>query len=190
MGAMVSQITSLTIVYSTVYSSGDQRKHQSSASLSLVRGIHRRPVNSPHQGQRRGECFHLMTSSCSVAAKLLAVTTQWPVVAIRPYRNLTTIPRWVWPPRPSWLYQINPGQIPSTSSCLQTVRPVALHSLLPIRPTRTRSCVIAPDRYLLRSSAPWKSLDIYLFECWNLSRNEAHRCAPTHRTHYVIRTSL
>ena len=41
MGAMASQITSLTIVYSTVYSSLDQRKHQSSASLAFLRGIHR-----------------------------------------------------------------------------------------------------------------------------------------------------
>ena len=41
MGAMVSQITSLTIIYSTVYSGADQRKHQSSASLAFVRGIHR-----------------------------------------------------------------------------------------------------------------------------------------------------
>ena len=49
MGAMASQITSLTIVYSTVYSDADQRKHQSSASLAFVRGIHRRPVNSPHK---------------------------------------------------------------------------------------------------------------------------------------------
>ena len=46
-GAMASQITSLTIVYSTVNSDIDQRKHQSSASLSFVWGIHRGPVNSP-----------------------------------------------------------------------------------------------------------------------------------------------
>ena len=39
MGAMTSQITSLTIAYSTVYSDADQRKHQSSASLAFVRGI-------------------------------------------------------------------------------------------------------------------------------------------------------
>ena len=45
MATMVSQITSLTIVHSTVYS--DQRKHQSSASLAFV----------------RGKCIHLMTSS-------------------------------------------------------------------------------------------------------------------------------
>ena len=37
MGAMVPQITSLTIDYSTVYSGTDQRKHQSSGSLAFVR---------------------------------------------------------------------------------------------------------------------------------------------------------
>ena len=37
------------IVFSTVYSGADQRKHQSSASLAFVRGIHRGPVNSPHK---------------------------------------------------------------------------------------------------------------------------------------------
>ena len=49
MSRMASQITSLTIVYSTVYPGVDQRKHQSPASLPFVRGIHRRPVNSPHK---------------------------------------------------------------------------------------------------------------------------------------------
>ena len=49
MGAVASKITSLTIAYSTVYSDADQRKHQSSASLAFVRGIHRGPVNSPHK---------------------------------------------------------------------------------------------------------------------------------------------
>ena len=48
MGAIASQITSLTIVYSTVYSGADHSKHQSSASLAFVWGIHRGPVNSPH----------------------------------------------------------------------------------------------------------------------------------------------
>ena len=41
--AMASQITSLTIVYSTVSSGADQGKHQSSASLAFVWGIHRWP---------------------------------------------------------------------------------------------------------------------------------------------------
>ena len=49
MGAIASQITSLTIIYSTVYSGADQRKRQSSASLAFVWGIHRGPVNSPHK---------------------------------------------------------------------------------------------------------------------------------------------
>ena len=49
MDAIASQITSLAIVYSTVYSDADQRKHQSSASLAFVWGIHRGPVNSPHK---------------------------------------------------------------------------------------------------------------------------------------------
>ena len=41
MSAIASQITSLTIVYSTVYSDVDQRKYQSSAGNS--------PDNSPHK---------------------------------------------------------------------------------------------------------------------------------------------
>ena len=49
MGMMASQITSLTIVYSTVYSGAHQRKHQSFASLAFVQGIHRGPVNSLHK---------------------------------------------------------------------------------------------------------------------------------------------
>ena len=49
MGAIASQITGLNIVYSTVYSDADQRKHQGSASLAFVWGIHRGPVNFPHK---------------------------------------------------------------------------------------------------------------------------------------------
>ena len=49
MSTITSQITSLTIVYSTIYSGADQSKHQSSASLAFVWGIHRGPVNSPHK---------------------------------------------------------------------------------------------------------------------------------------------
>ena len=49
MGAIASQITSLTIVFSNVYLDTDQRKHHRFASLAFVWGIHRRPVNSPHK---------------------------------------------------------------------------------------------------------------------------------------------
>ena len=53
------------IVYPTVYSDADQRKHQSSASLAFVRGIHRSPVNSPHGWPVTQKIFHSMTSPCS-----------------------------------------------------------------------------------------------------------------------------
>ena len=49
MDAMTSQVTSLTIVYSAVYSGADQRKHQSSASLAFVREIQRWPLNFPYK---------------------------------------------------------------------------------------------------------------------------------------------
>ena len=49
MGVLAFQITSLTTVYSTVYSGADQSKHQSCASLAFVWGIHRGPVNSPQK---------------------------------------------------------------------------------------------------------------------------------------------
>ena len=60
---MASQITSLTVVYSAVYSDADQRKRQSSASLAFVWGIHRDRWIPRTKGQLRGKCFHLMTSS-------------------------------------------------------------------------------------------------------------------------------
>ena len=50
MTTIASEITSLTIVYTTFYSGADQSKHQSSASLAYVWGTHRGPVNSPHKG--------------------------------------------------------------------------------------------------------------------------------------------
>ena len=56
MGEMASQITSIKIVYSAVYSG---RKHKSSASQAFVRGIHLWPVNSPHKGPVTGKTFPL-----------------------------------------------------------------------------------------------------------------------------------
>ena len=49
MSTIASQITSVSIACSTVCSGTDQWKHQSSASLAFVGGIHRWPVNSPHK---------------------------------------------------------------------------------------------------------------------------------------------
>ena len=65
MTTMASRITSLTIVYSTVYSDADQRKHQSSVSLAFVWGNHRDRWIPRTKGQLRGKCFHLMTSPCT-----------------------------------------------------------------------------------------------------------------------------
>ena len=61
--AMAPQIASISIVCSTVCSGAPQRKHQSSESLAFLRGIHRWPVDSPHEGPLTGKFFHLMTSS-------------------------------------------------------------------------------------------------------------------------------
>ena len=62
MGVIASQITSLTTVYSTIYSDADQRKHQSSASQAFLRGIQRGPVNSPNKWPVK--MYHLMMSPC------------------------------------------------------------------------------------------------------------------------------
>ena len=66
MSAMASPITSLTVVYSAVWSCTYQSICQSSAALAFVRGIHRSPVNSPHKGAVTRKCFHLMTLSCAL----------------------------------------------------------------------------------------------------------------------------
>ena len=55
MSTIVSQITSLTAVYISVYSRADQRKYQSSASLAFARGIHWWSVNSPTQRASNAE---------------------------------------------------------------------------------------------------------------------------------------
>ena len=98
MGAMASQITGVSVVNSIVYSGSNQRKHQSSASLAFVRGIHRWPVNSVHK---------------------------WPVTRkMFPFNNVImkiVIPEW-WPPgdivhsQQSWL-TIHPEQCAHGSNC-------------------------------------------------------------------------
>ena len=72
MSATASQINNLTIVYSTVCSGPDQRKHPSTASLVFVRGI------SPHKGPVTRKMFPfddvimkcLSPSSCQLSAPL------------------------------------------------------------------------------------------------------------------------
>ena len=57
MSAMASQITGVSIVCSIICSGGDQSKHQSSASLAIVWGIHQWPVKSPHKGPAARKIF-------------------------------------------------------------------------------------------------------------------------------------
>ena len=70
MGLMSSPITSLTIVYSSVYSGADQRKSQSFVSLAFVRGIHRWPVNSQHKGSVTRKMVPFITSSWEIKKKI------------------------------------------------------------------------------------------------------------------------
>ena len=91
MSTMASQITSLTIVYSTVYSDGDQRKHQSSASLAFVRGIHQWPVNSPHKWPvtRKMSPFDdvIMSWSSDITSEILDSTgsdNAWRLLSAKP----------------------------------------------------------------------------------------------------------
>ena len=74
MSAMAYEITSLTIVSSTVSTGAYQRKYQGSASLAFVRGIHRSPVNSPHKGPVTRKCFRfdyvIMTSAGCILYRL------------------------------------------------------------------------------------------------------------------------
>ena len=60
----------------TVYSGAGLRKHQSSASLAFVRGIHRWPVNPPHEGPVLRKIFHLMTSLCFITLRRLSSYTE------------------------------------------------------------------------------------------------------------------
>ena len=95
MEAMGSQTTSLTSVYSTVYSRRRSKKNQSSASLAFVRGIHihRWPVNSPHKGPVTRKMFPfddvLMTIyGCEYITKSVIMTLQmYPIIHIHMYFN-------------------------------------------------------------------------------------------------------
>ena len=73
MGTMASQITSLTIVYSIVYSGADQRKHQSSASLGPVNSPHKWPVTRkmfPFDDVIMKEILGVLRWACRVASLL------------------------------------------------------------------------------------------------------------------------
>ena len=79
MTTMASQITSLTVVYSIVYSDVDQRKHQSSALLALCVGNSPGPVNSPHKEPATRKMFPfdavIMTAIDDKTARVKPVLT-------------------------------------------------------------------------------------------------------------------
>ena len=91
-----SQITSVSIVCSTVCSGIDQRKHQISASLAFVRGIHRWPVNSPHKGPDTRKMFTfddviMITVVVNVRATVNAISSHSAGFAVRHVQNYIVI---------------------------------------------------------------------------------------------------
>ena len=89
MSPMASQITSLVIVYSTVYSGTDQRKHQSPASLAFVWGIHRWSVNSPHKGPVTRKMFPFDDVIMSYRQLAFSYSSQWTLdIIITPCSDL------------------------------------------------------------------------------------------------------
>ena len=77
MGAIASPITSLTIVYSTVYSDADQREHQSSASLAFVRGIHRGRHHGIHKRLWATTSKHLTFNDKCINVKIKGISQNW-----------------------------------------------------------------------------------------------------------------
>ena len=98
MSTMASQITSLVIVCSNVYSGADQRKHQSSASLAFVWGIHRWPVNSPHKGPVPRKLFPFDGVIMCRALYLAALRAASSIVESRCCRALSPVYTACWGP--------------------------------------------------------------------------------------------
>ena len=87
--SMAIQITSLTIVYTTVCSGAHQRKHQRSASLAFVRGIHRWPVNSQQKWPvaRKMFPFDDVIIFVRVWLSIPGVMIAWPGYYLRNHRQ-------------------------------------------------------------------------------------------------------
>ena len=72
MGVIASQITSLTIVYSTVYSGADPKKNMKATRHCPLCGEFTGDGWIPGtNGQWRGKCFHLMTSSWMLPGSII-----------------------------------------------------------------------------------------------------------------------
>ena len=87
MSSMAPQITGVSIVCSTVCS--DQRKHQSSALLDFVRGIHRSRVNSLHKGPVTRKIFPFDDVIMRSARKIATAVTTGPHVPLHVSRRHT-----------------------------------------------------------------------------------------------------
>ena len=86
MSVIASQIISITIVYSIVNSDADQRKHRSSGDRWIPRT----------NGQLRGKCFHLMTSSWSTTDELPASNAgPWHILLEQAVQQAVALPR-IW----------------------------------------------------------------------------------------------
>ena len=77
MTMLASQITSLTVVYSIVYSGVNQRKHQSPASLAFVREIHRGPVNFPHKWPVTRKMFPFDDVIMLISTFFICLSNMW-----------------------------------------------------------------------------------------------------------------
>ena len=89
MTMLASQITSLTVVYSIVYSGVNQRKYQSSASLAFVREIHRGPVNFSHKWPVTRKMFPF--DDVIMYAKYIYITNKNCSRLNTPYRRATLL---------------------------------------------------------------------------------------------------
>ena len=139
MGIIVSQITSITIVYSTDCSGADQRNYQSSSSLAFVWGIHRWLVNSPHKGPVTRKMLQfgdvVMKNARRVSGGLTMQLTHWflcycwvfLLTALKPHvTNLWSVP-------PESKPRVN-GATPSATSRSQPL-------------SRPRSAIVFPSPY-------------------------------------------
>ena len=108
MGAMASQITSLTIIYSTFYWGTDQRKHQSSVSLAFVKGIHRWPVNSTHKGPVKRKMFPFDDVIMEPLRSVLDIKAKYRYEICQPHVRSTHIPYTVYGLPTVYMYTIKP----------------------------------------------------------------------------------
>ena len=122
MTTMASQITSLTVVYSIVYLGVDQRKHQSSASLAFVQGIHRDRWIPRTKGRLRGKCFNFWWRHHVITVKIntLSMTSGYG----NAFCNIGLL----------WRYSIDPLWISNTKTsnmCPWYIIVVSMNKLIP-----------------------------------------------------------